>query len=110
MLDVALRVLQRAGYTVHAAVNGLEAVEVFQRHSREIALTIIDMVMPKLGGMGACDRIRRIEPGARVLFSSGYSANHAQIEFALEQGMELIQKPYAPDVLLRKVRELLDAD
>jgi CheY-like chemotaxis protein len=108
--DLALRVLQRAGYVVHVAEDGLEAVQAFERHAESIALSVLDLVMPKLSGIGAYERIREIQPGARVLFSSGYSSNQTQVELALEQGMELLPKPYTPDTLLCKVRELLDAE
>jgi DNA-binding response OmpR family regulator len=66
--------------------------------------------MPKLSGIGVYERIREIQPGTRVLFSSGYSSNQTQVKLALAQGMELLPKPYTPDTLLCKVRELLDAE
>jgi DNA-binding response OmpR family regulator len=64
--------------------------------------------MPKLGGKAVYDTLRAQYPAVRFLFSSGYSTNAIHTGFVLNAGIELIQKPYAPDALLRKVREILD--
>ncbi len=106
---LAVRVLEKAGYTVLEASNGEEAVEVFRAHSGEIDLALFDVVMPKMSGPAAYDALRTMGPQLRVLFSSGYSANSDLTRFSLDEGVELIQKPYEPKALLRKVREILDA-
>jgi CheY-like chemotaxis protein len=106
--DLAVRVLERAGYRVFTAVDGLEAIRVFSAHADEISLALLDVVMPTLNGREAYERIGEIKPGVRVLFTSGYSADAIHTKFVLDEGLELIQKPYGAESLLGKVREILD--
>ncbi|MCC6145544.1 MAG: transporter substrate-binding domain-containing protein [Candidatus Hydrogenedentes bacterium] len=105
---LAQTVLVRGGYEVITAKDGEEAVEQFMEHRDAIALLLLDVVMPRLGGRGALDRIREISPEVPVLFSSGYSENAVHTNFVLHEDLELIQKPYSPADLLRAVRRMLD--
>ncbi len=105
---LAVRILESAGYTVLLAANGKEALDVFEKHAADINLCLLDVVMPKMGGKAVYDALRQQHPRLRFLFSSGYSANAIHTNFILRGDIELIQKPYAPDALLRKVREVLD--
>ena len=66
-------VLERAGYRVLEAGDGREGVEAFGRHGPEVAAVLLDLTMPRLGGMEALAEIRRLRPDARVLLMSGYS-------------------------------------
>jgi PAS domain S-box-containing protein len=106
---LAKTVLERSGYTVLTARNGEEAVEVFKAHQQKIDLLLFDVVMPRLGGHDALDLIHAIQPGVPVLFSSGYSENAVHTNFVLDEGLCLIQKPYAPTDLLRAIRRILEA-
>ena len=105
---LAARILESAGYTVLLATDGSEALDVFEKHAVKIDLVVLDVVMPKMGGKAVYDALRRQHPRLRFLFSSGYSTSAIHTGFVLKEGIELIQKPYAPDALLRKVREVLD--
>ncbi len=100
--------LESAGYTVLTASDGEEALHVFDEHADEIDLALLDVMMPKLGGRAVFNRIREARPGIRVLFSSGYSMNAIHTSFVLDEGLQLLQKPYPRDVLLQRVREVLD--
>ena len=106
---LSIQTLERAGYTVLDAVDGGEAMRLFKAHVDEIALVVLDVVMPGLGGREVHDRIKKSHPGVRVLFSSGYSHNAIHTRFVLDEGLQLIQKPYSPDDLIRRVREVLDS-
>lgn len=106
---LSARILESAGYSVLKAANGREALDLFSRHSGRIDLCLLDVVMPKLGGKGVYDFLRRGHPRLRFLFTSGYSAETVQAECAAKGGVDLIQKPYGPNTLLRKVRDVLDA-
>ena len=64
-------------------------------------------MMPKLGGRGVYERIRRRQPHTPAIFASGYSLNTIHTGFVLDEGLTLIQKPYRRDDLLRKIREVL---
>ncbi len=105
---LTVQTLERAGYTVLDARNGKEAVRLFEAHADEIALAVLDVVMPELSGRQAHDRMKEIRPDVRVLFSSGYSHSDIHTRFVLDEGLQLIQKPYSPDDLIRRAREVLD--
>ena len=100
-------VLERSGYRVIEAVDGEDAVEKFRERPEEIDLLLFDMVMPKLDGKKAYDRIRELRPGVKALFSSGYTRELITERFALEEGLGFIYKPISPTALLQKVREAL---
>ncbi len=107
--SLAEELLARAGYRVLTAEDGEEAIRVFDENAGEIDLAVLDVVMPKLGGRAVFNHIRQKRPGSRVLFASGYSRDAGHTNFVLDEGVQLIQKPYQRDTLLRKVREVLDS-
>lgn len=100
--------LKSYGYRVLVARDGEEAVDIFRLHEKEIAIAVLDVVMPKKGGKQAYDEMIATNPGLKVLFLSGYSANAIHESFVLLPGLPFLQKPFVPDVLARKVREVLD--
>jgi len=107
--DLGVRILERAGYTVLSAADGEEAVQLFESHAPEISLALLDVVMPKLGGRQVYDRIRAFRPDIRVLFSTGYIPDPEQTRFIRDKELQVLQKPSSPQVLLRKIREMLNA-
>jgi len=102
-------VLKRAGYTVLLAENGEEALELVEKHAGSIDLCLLDMVMPKMGGKAVYDTLKEQYPGLQFLFTSGYNTAAIDKDFVLQKGIELIQKPCAPNALLTKIRQILDA-
>ncbi len=106
--ELAVRVLERAGYTVLQAQDGREAVATFEEHHDEIALVLLDVVMPHMGGREARDEIRKIAPEVQVLFTSGYSTDGVHSNFVLEPDVDILPKPYGPSRLLATIREALD--
>jgi two-component system cell cycle sensor histidine kinase/response regulator CckA len=100
-------ILQRYGYKVLLAEDGLAALEVYQQHLGTIDLVILDLTMPRLSGRDALRRLLQIDPGVRVVYSSGYSAE----QFA-EDGRQgvlgFVNKPYRPQDLAAAVRRVLD--
>ncbi len=105
---LAQKVLENAGYTVLAACDGREALQVFYENPDRVDLVLLDVVMPNLGGKAVYDELRRDFPTLRFLFASGYSENAIHTGFILDEGIQLIQKPYAPKELLRRIRMILD--
>lgn len=101
--------LTALGYNLIFARDGEIAVERYSSHRDEIDLVILDMVMPRMGGREAYERIRMLGSEVPVIFMTGYSAEMAQTRFVLETGAEFIQKPYGITALGNKVREALDA-
>lgn len=108
--EFTTRVLAEAGYTILQAANGGEALRILRDDAQNIALVLLDVVLPKMSGREVYNRIKEISPQVRALFSSGYPINGSHTGFIPAQGLELIQKPYATQTLLRKVREVLDAE
>ena len=102
------RILEGAGYAVLLAEDGEEAINVFNMHSADVDLVLLDVVMPKGGAITVYDALRKLRPELRFLITSGYSTNPFG-SGSLPEGVPFIQKPYAPHALLRKVREVLDA-
>jgi PAS domain S-box-containing protein len=108
VLEVAEKMLQALGYTVHAADCGKKAIEIFRRHRDTVDLVILDMIMPDLSGSETFDLLKSIEPGIRVLLSSGYSID-GQARRILERGCDgFIQKPFNLAVLSAKIRSILE--
>ena len=106
--DMAARILEHGGYTVLVASNGEEAVRMFEEKDGAVDLVLLDVIMPVMGGLAAREEIRKIEPQARFLLSSGYSAATKHRD---PGGIEipLVSKPFDYDQLLARVREILDA-
>jgi len=102
------KTLSSYGYRVLIAVDGVEALDIFRLHGKEIAMVVLDVVMPKKGGKQAYDEMITKVPGLKVLFLSGYSADAIHSSFVLHPGISFLQKPFGPDALARKVREVLD--
>ncbi|MHB1012289.1 MAG: hybrid sensor histidine kinase/response regulator [Desulfobacteria bacterium] len=104
---LAERSLRGYGYGVLAARDGVEAVALHEAHP-EIAIAVLDVVMPRLGGKEALDAMRLLRPDLKALFTSGYSTDRIHESFVLLPGIEFLPKPYGPASLARRVREVLD--
>jgi DNA-binding response OmpR family regulator len=107
--EIALEVLQAQGYHVLLACDGEEAVRIFEANSDKISLVMLDIVMPKMMGTDAYERIRALRSGVPVIYTSGYSGEGATLASVDLSAAEVLQKPYGGKALARKVRELLDA-
>jgi signal transduction histidine kinase/FixJ family two-component response regulator len=101
-------VLTEAGYRVIAAADGEEAVRKFGESAGSIQLLIFDLIMPRMNGKEASDKIRKIQPGIKTIFASGYAPDIAEQKAALDGGNYLINKPVSPHELLKKLRNVLD--
>jgi PAS domain S-box-containing protein len=103
----AKRALERAGYVVVSASNGRDALRVVEEHPRSFDLLITDLVMPEMGGRELATRMTTKQPGLRVLYTSGYTAEAINQQAVLELGDSFIGKPFSPDALLRQVHDVL---
>ncbi|MGO9612452.1 MAG: PAS domain S-box protein [Dissulfurispiraceae bacterium] len=101
-------VLESSGYSVIIAEDGEHAIIKFMENKDNIALVVLDMIMPKKGGKEVSDVIRKLSPRIKILFSSGYTEDTMKAEELKESGFDFIPKPVRPQQLLRKVREVLD--
>jgi PAS domain S-box-containing protein len=101
-------ILERAGYTVLVAKNGLEAVDYFRATQDCVDLILLDVVMPQMGGFEASQEIQKIRPGIKIVFVSGYNETPLHNQFTLDSNTILIQKPFVKKDILGKIRGVLD--
>jgi PAS domain S-box-containing protein len=106
--ELAYETLASLGYQVLLASDGEEAVQMFHAHSDEIDLALLDVMLPKLNGSEIYDRIHGGKPDLPVVFATGYSPDLALLQRVQEKNLPMLQKPYSPRDLARKVRETLD--
>jgi PAS domain S-box-containing protein len=106
--DLLGHVLPKCGLSVIMANDGREAVERFREHALKIAAVLLDLTMPGIGGVEAFVEMRKIRPDARIILSSGYSAVDVAARFEGQEVDGFLQKPYEPEALIQKLRELLE--
>ncbi len=107
VLDVGVNMLKKLGYTVLKALNGTEAVEIFEANKDKIKMVILDIIMPDMGGGQVYDKIKAINPQVKVLLCSGYSVDGQAIEL-LERGCEgFMQKPFTMEELSGKITQIM---
>jgi PAS domain S-box-containing protein len=104
----AKRVLEQAGYQVLTAADGQEALEAIRQQASPIHLVLSDLVMPRPGGRGLYDAVRREGHQTPFLFASGYSPDEGRGGVGATPGASLLSKPWTPADLLMRVREVLD--
>jgi CheY-like chemotaxis protein len=102
------RILTDRGYTVISVHNGQQALATSAAYGRNIDLLLSDVIMPQMSGHEVADKLKRDRPRIKVLFISGYAEAAIARNGVLKQGTEFLQKPFSPDALSKKVRELLD--
>jgi PAS domain S-box-containing protein len=107
---LASRVLAARGYTVLSAANGLQALDTVQRHPGAIDLVITDVVMPQMSGRELAELVRPRRPATKILYVSGYTDDAIVRHGVLDAGVVFLQKPFTPDGLARKVKEILSTN
>jgi two-component system, cell cycle sensor histidine kinase and response regulator CckA len=112
---MARKILQRKGYTVLEAENGEAALRLWQQHRDQVQLLLTDLTMPLMGGRELARRITEVRPDLRILYISGYT-EEAAVQMGelggggVGEGVVFMQKPFSPEELARRVREMLDAE
>jgi DNA-binding NtrC family response regulator len=105
--DVVRQTLQRHGYKVLEAVDGDAALALLQAGAGPIHLVLTDVVMPHMSGRELVDKITRHDPSVRVLYTSGYTDAAIVRHGVLDPSIAFIQKPFTPEQLLGRVRDVL---
>ncbi len=107
--EISADVLSRAGMQVLTAADGLEGVKLFEVHADTIRVVLLDRTMPTMSGADTFDAIREIRPDARIVLVSGYSEDPATSEL-MDRGLAgFLKKPFSPETLLERVRDVLEA-
>jgi DNA-binding NtrC family response regulator len=102
------QVLIRKGYEVLDTGDADEAIRICDLHDGEIALLITDVILPKMSGPQVAGQALELRPDIKVLYTSGYTANALLHHGVRQQQPTFVEKPFTPDALARKVREVLD--
>ena len=97
----------RAGLRVMLAATAEEGIATFEAHAQEIDLVVLDRTMPTRSGTEVADALRRIDPSARILLISGYADERAMASLAERRVTDFLQKPFLPETLLERARQLL---
>jgi PAS domain S-box-containing protein len=110
MIEVGSEMLTSLNYKIISARSGKEAIELFMNKKDEIHLTILDMIMPEMNGSETFNRLNQIQPGLKVLVSSGYSLSEEAARISKLGSNSFIQKPFDIYHISSKIREVLDKD
>jgi CheY-like chemotaxis protein len=106
--NFATEVLSKVGYTVLVAADGREALEIYQKQGSTIDLVVLDLVMPKMGGVQCLEELVKIDPRARVLIVSGHLLDPHTTALIQQRAKGIVKKPLKVADVLRAVRGVLD--
>jgi PAS domain S-box-containing protein len=99
--------LMQYGYQVIEASGGDEAIDIVKKYSGEIGLLLMDVVLPGMNGKELSERLKELRPNLKVLFVSGHTADVITHRGVLNSGVAFLPKPFSPDELAAKVRDVL---
>src|SRR5205814_5888181 len=105
--NLAITALKKYGYMTYGTANADEALAFCRKFPGTIHLLLTHVIMPGMNGRGLADRLTVLRPEVRVLFMSGYTDNALAQHGVLDAGVAYLQKPFTPDALAAKVREVL---
>jgi two-component system, cell cycle sensor histidine kinase and response regulator CckA len=106
--NVAREVLEMQGYHVLEARDGAEARAISTEHKGPIHLLLTDVVMPGMSGREVAEELLRTRPQMKVLYMSGYTGDAIVHHGVLDEGVAFIEKPFSPDTLARRLRDVLE--
>ena len=105
------KVLERGGYAVIESSSGVAALELWGKSKPHIDLLLTDMVMPDgISGLQLAEKLKAQNPGLKVIFTTGYSAELMGNDFEIKEGVNFLQKPYPPQKLVQTVRNGLASE
>jgi CheY-like chemotaxis protein len=102
------RTLEGDGFSVFSAAESAEALRLCQQQNRTIDLVVSDIVMPGLNGLELSERIRAARPETKFLFITGFGDQFPELGELIKSGANILEKPFLPSELLRKVEDTLD--
>jgi PAS domain S-box-containing protein len=107
--EFVMDVLERAGYSVHTAPTGTDAVAFVRGYAGAIDLLLTDVVLPDVSGRMTAEQIRSLHPEAGILYMSGYTDDVIVHDGVLDEGTDFLAKPFTIDALLTRVRQSLSS-
>jgi two-component system, cell cycle sensor histidine kinase and response regulator CckA len=107
VLKYTTRVLTNAGYRVRTARDGEEAIRLLEDQGGAIALALLDVIMPRMSGKAAADRMKRIQPELPILFLTGHDFHLLEVDLLPDTTTEVLCKPFQPDQLLGKISAMI---
>jgi DNA-binding response OmpR family regulator len=110
LLELLKSLFEENGYRIRTAGSGEEGLEVFARYTTEIDLVLTDMGLPKMGGWDMFQKMLTVNPKIKVILASGYVDQDLRVEMMQQGAKDFIQKPYVPATILKRIREVLDAE
>jgi PAS domain S-box-containing protein len=108
--QVTRSLLEESGYLVLDAADGIAGQDLFRQQMDRIHLVLCDLIMPKQNGRETLMEIRKLKPDVKAIFISGYTADIIASKGITDPRMHLVLKPLNPEVLLKKIRAVLDED
>jgi len=108
LLKVAGNMLRQYGYEAIEVGDGREAMRIAEEFEGSIDLLLTDVIMPGMGGRDLAEKMKSKRPGIKIIYMSGYTDNTIVHNGALEEDVVLVEKPFTPETLVKKIREVLD--
>ena len=108
--ELTRNVLDISGYAILEASSPEDAIRLCESHGGEIHLLLTDVVMPGMSGRDLSDRLKRVRPGMKVLYMSGYTEEAIVEHGILDAGLHFIPKPFSPASMAQKILEVLNSD
>ena len=108
--ELTRNVLDISGYAILEASSPEDAIRLCESHGGEIHLLLTDVVMPGMSGRDLSDRLKRVRPGMKVLYMSGYTEEAIVEHGILDSGLHFIPKPFSPASMAQKILEVLNSD
>ncbi|MDQ6997662.1 MAG: response regulator [Mariprofundus sp.] len=105
--EIGTMILEEININVITAINGVDAIELFQQHQEHIDMVLLDLTMPKMGGIECLKRLRALVPELEVLICSGYTEAEVKALFYNDSRISFIQKPYQLNAMEDKIRHIL---
>jgi two-component system, cell cycle sensor histidine kinase and response regulator CckA len=108
LIDMTRMLLESKGYKIILAADGIEALIQYQKHQQDISLVLSDIGLPKMDGVEEFTKLKELNPNVKVIMASGYFEPDVKVNLMRSGVKGFIQKPYTPDLVLLKIREVLN--
>lgn len=108
LLDMLQTSLESEGYSIYKAPDGETAIQMYKQHEQTIALVVSDVGLPKMNGFDVFKKLKEIDPDIKVILASGFFEPKVKMTLQHDGVRGFIQKPYVPQEILQKIRNVLD--